>query len=310
MALKYPDMVKTVIGAADLSLRADIGESILVKSIYVRSVSDIYATLRIEKTTVGFFRVAPTFGNHLVFPRRFTDDGATVVSSIDRNLLESLFEKGIFKGYPVGEGETLVITGVSGANDIKAVVYDIYDPGDKKPEDPNGSKSKEYFFINYGDTGAVIDTAGDYLYKRSRNPVEFPAFPYAVDVPAKTTITLHGICGKEVGVRNATPATAIYSRYLKMVREREVLFDKDRNGFLMDYSNVSGAIATRVAGGTSQIGDQSSIDPRPFLLFTEPLNFEAGEELNIYMTTVEPVDGSSIAVDYQVIGLIETVVRE
>jgi hypothetical protein len=46
------------------------------------------------------------------------------------------------------------------------------------------------------------------------------------------------------------------------------------------------------------------------LFFHEPLVFEAGEELNIYVTTVEPVDGSSIGIAYQVLGLIQTVKRE
>jgi hypothetical protein len=46
------------------------------------------------------------------------------------------------------------------------------------------------------------------------------------------------------------------------------------------------------------------------LFFPEPLVFEAGEELNVYVTTVEPVDGSVIGIAYQVIGMIQTVKRE
>jgi hypothetical protein len=301
MALKEPLMVKTVIGSGDLSLRADVGESLLIKGIRVYAASAGYVTLKIEKTTVGFFRVSNTHGNHLFFP---------AVNVEKRNLLDLLFERGIFTGYPVGEGETFYLTGANASTDIKQVIYEIYDPGDQTPDKPNGSKSREYFYINYADTGDDIDSAGDQLYDHCLNPVEFPAFPFGVDVPAKTTITIHGICGKEVGVRNSTPATAIYTRYLKMVKEREVLNDEDRNGILFDYSNVTGNAGTYYAGGRSDIGNFDHLDNRMPLFFPEPLVFEAGEELNVYVTTVEPVDGSVIGIAYQVIGMIQTVKRE
>ena len=306
MALKQPYMVKNVVGTHDLQLTADVGKSLLVKGVYVKATTASYVTLRIEKTTVGYFRVAAANGNHLNFPV-IRDDGGAIVAAQRENLLDYLYRIGIFKGYPVGEGERFVVMGADGANDMKAVVYEEWDAGDKKPEDPNGSKSKEYFFINYGDTGASIILPGDRLYNTQISPVEFPAFPFGADVPAKTEIVIHGICGKEVGVRNATPATAIYSRYLKLVYEREVLFDSDRNGLLFDYSTVLGTSVTRMGGGLSVIGNFDHLDPRYPLLFPEPLVFSSGEELNIYMTTVEPVDGSFISQTHQVIGLIETV---
>jgi hypothetical protein len=301
MALKEPLMVRTVTGSADLTLQAKVGESLLIKGIKVFASSAEYVTAKIEKTTVGYFRVSNTYGNHLFFPK---------VGTSTKNLLDLLYEKGIFTGFPVGEGETFVLSGANGSGDVKQVIYEIWDAGDKKPEDPNGSKSKEYFILNYGDTGVTIDAAGDFRYGRSLIPVEFPQFPFGADVPAKTTVELYGICGKEVGVRNSTPATAIYTQRLKMVKERIVLHDEDRNGFLFDYSNVTGSAGTYTAGGRSNIGNYDHLDDRLPLFFSEPLMFEAGEELNIYVTVAEPVDGSSIALPYQVITLIEKVRRE
>lgn len=309
MAIREPLMSKTVMGAADLTLRADVGESLLIKGIYALATIATYATLRIEKTTVGFFRVDNTVGNHLSFPRQ-NDASAVVTPYLPRNLLDLLYNVGIFTGYPIGEGETFTLTGLTNAADIKSVLYEIHDAGDKKPEDMNGSRSKEYFFVNYGDTGAVIDTAGDQRYDNPLNPVEFPAFPYLGDVPAKTTITLHGVCGKEAGVRNATPVTAIFTQYLKFVREREVLFDKDRLGLIFNYSMPLGTSVTRLGGGQSVIGNYDHIDTRMPYFFTTPLEFTSGEELNVFVTTVEPVDGSNIAAVNQVIGLIETVRRD
>jgi hypothetical protein len=308
MALKVRDQVKIQLGATVLQLKADPGESFLVKGIKIYSAAGTYATLKTEKTTVGYFRIDETYGNHLAFSQ-IKDSAIALAPHLPFNLLDLLWNLGIFKGYPIAEGETFVLSGAEGAGDIKVVVYDIYDAEDQKNTAPNGSKALEYMLINYGDTGAAIAAAGDNRYDNPLNPVEFPQFPYAADVPAKTQISIHGILGSEVGVRDATPATAIYTRYLKLVKDREVLFDEDRNGLPFDFSTVSGAAGTKAAGGHSWIGNYTHVDPRMPLIFADPLLFDAGDELNIYATTVEPVDGSTIAVAYQVLAMIETIKR-
>lgn len=301
MALREPLMYAYAYGTSGLALRADVGESLLVKNVYVYSPTDEWVTLRIEKTTVGFFRISETYGTHLHFP---------IGNEKPKNILGLCYDLGIFTGYPVAEGETFYVLPLSSASSIIAVEYQIYDAGDKKAEDPNGSKSKEYFFINYGDTGAAISAAGDHLYDRCLNPIEFPAFPFAADVPAKTRITIHGICGKEVCVYNSTPALAIHTNYLRLVYERMVLFDKDRNGIIFRATEPEASAGTYAGRGYSKIGNFDHLDRRPPLIFESPLTFDSGEELNIYVNVSEPVDGSSIPTAYQVIGLIETVKRE
>ena len=67
MGLKNAFMVKTVLGDTDLELKADPGESFLIKDIRIYNPATAYATLQIEKTTVGYFRVNGTLGSHLPF---------------------------------------------------------------------------------------------------------------------------------------------------------------------------------------------------------------------------------------------------
>lgn len=309
MGIKSPIMFQTKTGAADLELKANPGESIRVHDVFMNTGTDGFVTVQIEKTTVGYFRVGTTYGNHLFFPQG-RDSSSVLTHKLPLSLLGLLAQRGIFKGYPVAEGETFRLKNNGQADEHKVVLYSVHDAGDNKAEDENGSKANKYFFINYGDTGAAIAAAGDQLMDTTRNPAEFPSFPFAADVPAKTTVHLHGILGKEVGVRNATPATAIYTSFLKIVRGREVMHDALREGIPFDFSDVAGAAGTKFGGGYSLIGDYSSVDPRLPLFFDTPISFLGGEEVNVYVTTVEPVDGSTIAQDYQTIGLIETIERE
>jgi len=309
MALKIANQVKTQKGATALTLQADPGEAFMVKGIKAYTAAGTYLTIKIEKTTVGYIRIDQTYGNHLAFPMA-RSLGAALDILLPKNLLDSLFALGIFKGYPIAEGESLVITGAEGAADIKSVLYDIMEPGDIKNTDPNGSKSLEYFMISYGDTGAAIAAAGDAHLDNPLCPAEFPAFPFGKEVPSKNEILLHGILGSEIAVVNATPALAIHTQYLKLLKDREVLMDEDRNGILFDFSNATVAAGTYKGGGQSLIGAMHHLDPRPPLMFEEPLVFDEGDELNAYITVAEPVDGSTITALNHVIGFIETVRRK
>jgi len=309
MALKARNQVKTVFGVADLTLTAHPGESFLVTGIKIYSAAGTFATLKIEKTTVGYFRIDPTYGNHLSFHRAKTLAGV-VGLAVPKNLIQYLIELGIFKGYPVAEGESFVVQGAANAADVKTVQYDIFDGEDHKATDPNGSKATEYLMIAYGDTGAVIDAAGDSLLDNPLTPAEFPRFPFAAEVPSKSEILVHGILGSEVAVCNATPALAIHTKYLKLVKDREVLFDEDRNGIPFDASATVVAEGVFFGHAHSLVGGFSTMDPRPPLMFPEPILFDQGDELNAYITAVEPVAASSIALLNQVIGFIQTVRRK
>lgn len=68
MGLREKFMVKQVYGNTDLTLQAATGKSLLVKNIFVFNPASSYLTIKIEKTTVGYFRVGGNLGNHLPLP--------------------------------------------------------------------------------------------------------------------------------------------------------------------------------------------------------------------------------------------------
>ncbi len=67
MAIKSRRNFKTVLGAADLTLTANTGESILVRDVKIFEPTAQYANFLIQRTSVGYFRVASLLGNHLHF---------------------------------------------------------------------------------------------------------------------------------------------------------------------------------------------------------------------------------------------------
>jgi len=358
MALRQPFALKTIVGDDPPELKADSGEAFLIKDIQIWRATSSYITARIEKSTVGYFRIKGPYGSHQEFRRGAAqhshtirvDGGAPGITTRDarirdtanRNrrfalkiddslgvdvhdetealmfsgyhtvptLLAYLGEKGIFKGFPVAEGQTFTISGMERADSVTMIVYEIYDPEDITAEQENGSRSKEYLFLNYGTTGAAITTPGDALYDTPVSPAEFPDFPYGKVVPAKYEIDIHGICGSPRAPAENATGNYLYTQFIKMVKEREVLFDEDRNGILfMDNLVNNESQIDRTADGFTLIGNLSAYDNNPPLMFPVPLTYLPGDELNIYLTTAGSGSGLSIAADEQEITLIEKVRR-
>lgn len=67
MALKQKVMYKTVRGNTNLELKADPGESFLIKDVYIYNPATNYASFFIQNTTVGYWRVGGVLGSHLPF---------------------------------------------------------------------------------------------------------------------------------------------------------------------------------------------------------------------------------------------------
>ena len=334
MALKQPFALKTVLGTDDVQLKADSGEAFLIKDILIRGATASYITARIEKSTVGYFRIKGPFGSHQEFRRGHAqhshtirlDDGSGVAvdhhaplrdsSNVNRDLLLGmkeaptgdvydevqalmwsgfhhnptllayLGERGIFKGFPVAEGQTFTIEGMKRSDSITMIIYEIYDPEDISAEQENGSRSKEYMFLNYGTCAGNIVAPGDDLYDTPVSPAEFPDFPFGKVVPAKYEIDIHGICGSPRCPGENDGAAYIYTKFIKFVKEREVLFDEDRNGILfMHPSTKVDSGIDQTAEGFTLIGNFSAYDNNPPLMFPVPLTFLPGDELNIYLTT-------------------------
>lgn len=293
MGLVNEYMVKNAIGKTagqTLELEADPGQSFLVKDVMLDNNDNSYTDFTVDKAMVGRFRTRSVLGNHLGFPYGMTrpfDVGATFRSRPQKTLLGLLGELGIFTGFPVAEGQKLVISPSTAAyylGDI-SIVYEEYEGGDITSEQENGSESTEYFIVNYGDTGAVITAAGTYHVNEQNSPTEFPAFPYGKVVPAKTEIDLIGILASDAYAWDIAGLIS-YTTYLKLVRERTVLFDDDRNGLLFKGGAPNVNDTDVFYGlGSSKIGNYSDVDIKKPFIFPTPITFGAGEELNMYISS-------------------------
>jgi len=227
-----------------------------------------------------------------------------------KTVIGDLIGKAIMGGYPVVEGEKFTITGAKQADAIVLVLYEIYEPDDIKADDLNGSQSKEYTFVQYGNTGDVINISGDSLYDQCQTPATFPDFPFGKDVPAKHKITQIALLASDFAPKGNTGTSYTHTKFLKFICNREVLFDEDRNGLLLlgpTGVNVGGR--DRVAEGQSIIGNYSSVDMRPPLFFPEPLEFLPGDELLVYLTTEKTGAGHSISIAAQELAIIQKVER-
>ncbi len=270
----------TASGGGDLSAAA--GKSLLVKLIYcIASSSDTYLTLSVDRVTVGFYRVKGRAGNQI---------SPLLDAYITPHIMEFLTSKNVNVSIPVGEGQTFTVSRYAETGNV-IIVYDEYDAADIQPTMPNGSDSKEYTFMQYM-SSSVTPTASQLIaLDTSLSPSEFPDFPCGKNVPAGHKITLLGLCGHPFTTGDTGP-NAWGTTFLKLTREREVLFDPDRNGIPFDGQDAT-ATADAYECNFSLIGacvdvlKDSSVKTVGFpLMFDPALVFGEGEELNIELAGV------------------------
>jgi hypothetical protein len=307
MAIKQQLAIKTVTGTTQLKITAKPGESLLVKDIHVYNTAANYVTLKIDKTTVGYFRTGGPLGNHIPFLKRkgtISGDSGESLGSPEETALGLLARLGIFTGYPVGEGETFMVETTQNASTIISVEYEIHDAEDIKPDMPNGTKATRYSFMNYGHTGDAIAAAGTYLYDTSSSPDEFPAFPFGKTVPAKLNAKIHAMFASDVTIIGNATTKYVKTAYIKMVKDRETLFDEDRNGIPFFSAPVGTTDSvTYVAQGYSLIHNNSDVDFEQPLIFNPALEYTQGDELNIYITTEAGSSNPDFTTALQEIGL-------
>lgn len=288
--LKQSNCIKRAATTKAFSLHADTGESFLITAIFCGATAvTTDPTLRVDRKTVGFYRANAQGRSHL----GHMDD-----TFIPMNLMKWLMSKGINMSIPVAEGQTFVIDrGDSDTGDV-VVVYDMYDAADIRADMVNGTDSKEYNFIQYMTAAEVLKAAKDYELKVSLSPGEFPDFPCGAVVPAKHKIDILGVAGMPVCVGNDTNYTA--TTYLKLIKDREILFDEDRVGIPF-FATAANPVGTFRKVHFSLIGDCVSIasglsDPSYGLplLFDPPLHFESGEELLVYLSCI--IDAGAVEI--------------
>lgn len=290
--LLQANMVKRITTSGGGELEAKTGESLRVKRIEcVPSTSDDYLTINVDRVTLAFYRIQGKSGNQL---------GTLHNLFLKGNIMEFLTAQGVNVTIPVAEGQTLNVSRADEAGDV-VLIYDRYSAGDVKDTDPNGSAGKVYTFLQYAVVGDTPVADGSYHINTALTPSEFPDFPCDRVVPALLTIELLGIAAAAFHQGEAYN-TAFESNYLKLVRNREVLFDTDRNGIPFEGVHLD-ATETLYKSDLSLIGSGAEIllsedfrgdvlvdaarTPGNPLMFNPPLKFSAGEELSAYLTVTK-----------------------
>lgn len=262
MGLIEPLMVKTenVLTTASMEIEAEADESLLIKRVAEQPAEDIlYTTLKTRKTSVGYFYNGAVNANHLE---------AWCLGMTNGNIIDQMIAKGMMVGYPVAEGEKFSVSNPhAGTNQIQAF-YETYEAGDMLKEMPNGSKADEYDFVNYGTNTSAMTASAFGEATESRNPTEFPAFPFGEDVPAKTEIELWAFLVLNYDPTGAVATTRDEVRFLRLTREREVLWDKDLQGIYLTQG------MTQESWGCGRQAPVQKVN-----WFPKPLVFGPGEEL-------------------------------
>lgn len=280
--LRQGNCVKRITASGGGDLQADSGESFLIKGIQGEpSGNDTYLTLRVDRKTVGVYRLGGRAGNHLSY---YTE------GNFKNNLMEFLVNAGVNVFIPVAEGQIFTVSRYAETGDV-IILYDIFDGGDMRKDMPNGSDAKEYTFLQYMDATGTLTASGDLTINTSLSPAEFPDFPCGKVVPARHTIDILGIAGSPVGDKT-TGDNYYLSSYLKLVKDRETLFDEDRNGIpfgskkpeedAVQYRTALSLIGDCVMNSYSQAYELLAMP----LMFDPALHFVAGEELLVYVSMV------------------------
>ncbi len=280
--LLQANKVKRITASGGGDLQAVAGRSLLVKRIYcIASTNDTYFTLRVDRVTVGIYRVKGRAGNHI---------SSILVGYALKNIMEFLAENGINVSIPVAEGQTFNVSRYAETGNV-IIVYDEYDSGDMIATMPNGSAASEYVFLQYMSSSETPTASQDILFDTSLSPAEFPDFPCGKVVPANHEITLLGLVGHPFTTGAAGP-NAWGTSFVKLVREREVLFDDDRNGipfdgqdaaatadaYMCNFSLIGACVPVLLDSAVKAIGLP--------LLFTPPIVFGEGAELNMYLSGI------------------------
>jgi len=280
--LLQANMVKRITASGGGDLEAKAGESLRVKRIEcIPSTNDTYLTVRVDRVTTAYYRVKGKSGNHLATNR---------VDYLKRNIMEFLESKGVNVTIPVAEGQTLNVSRYAETGNVM-IVYDRFSAGDVLATDPNGSESNAITFLQYASIGTTPTAAGDHKLDTAITPSEFPDFPCGKVVEARHTVELLGVAGCPFNDAKAGPHGAATS-FMKFVKDREVLFDTDRNGIPFDDQDANataldyGGKFSMIGPGTEILVDTNVIMPGDPLMFEPALRFEAGSELNVYLTLV------------------------
>ena len=258
MALKNKFMVKADLGTEDFTLKADEGESFLVKDILFADSGTEFSEILVDRMSILAITTLNAQLNQNWF--HFAD--------IDRKgIIKILQEAGLWKGIPIASGQTLTVKTNYDSDKRCMVIYEIHDEEDITSDMENGTKSKEYLFINYGTNASAIAAAGYGDFDKPILPSEYMNFPFGDAVPSGHEVDLISVMTNRL---SRDTLTVLGLPWTKLIRGREVLFDPDRQGI------YTGSGQSLWGWGGREFKDQQQVS-----LLPEPLTFKAGEELTI-----------------------------
>lgn len=245
MAVIEPFLMKRVTSGS-ISLK-EVAKALLIKDVRVlnpAAASD-YVTITIDGTAMNVIPV------HLL-PYKVYGDSF-------KNLWEYVREKiPELPNIKVLAGEELTVSS-SGTFDVLEMIYETHDPGDFRPGEAGTKTSDTQLFCVTAYNSSAISASGWNTFDAQLEPTITPDYPVLARIPANRLIQIAGIAVYNT-VSGSTTAT-----YLRIWDEEKVLFDPDKNGFLIDASKAN--MLDPYATITRQNGSQSAV---MFFRFDEP----------------------------------------
>lgn len=277
MALRYVHQIKRITASGGGTLQADQDESFLIRGIYCNpSSNDDYITVYVQGTAVGKFRVKGLSGNHLAYP-------AMQVNQAYEGVVPNLFEYARSIGFPldipIASGETLTISRYAETGDV-CVLYDVFDAGDIRPDQDNGSRANKRRYIHYGTNTSAI-TSSPAGVNKSLIWSGGSGFPFdGSSVAERNIYRVKAILGCPCTGGDGS-ANKGYTTHLVLISDNNYLFDEDRNGlpFLSDSSYTTDATGYKEVA--SVIGALTAEHPKPALVLDPPLEFPEGKQLTV-----------------------------
>jgi len=279
MALRERKMMKHITGSGGGTLVAEAGESFRVTDVFcLASGNDTYLNLLVDGKTVNKIRVAGKSGSHLPYP--VVKTAQLYEGEIRGGLFAALRSLGFDLTIPVPAGSTFAVSRYAEAGDV-CIVYDRYDPGDVKPDEPNGPLAKILRYLHYAENAEAI-TASPVTFGTSLIWTGMDKWPIdGTAVPTGFTIRMHGIlaapCAHGSGAANKG-----YTTHLLVYREGDMLFDsRDQVGIPLKGNSAATADSADYTPLASVIGPFTATQPKPGLMLAPPLDFVQGDKVTI-----------------------------
>lgn len=268
MALLKNNMSVRGIGVTPLSLTMPAGRSARITDINLFSFDHAAENvlITIDRKTIQHF--AMPIDEYLV--RRQPQNGVN-------SIYQRMREYGLIDPIPLAEGQTLTINAQTATDEIE-LVYDLYDGGDVRADEKNGSEGKIYQLFQVISNSVAKAASGDVDLDQSDISSVFPRFPGGEVVPPGTTMTLRALFGNANAGRVGAPLD-YYTTALKLMRNREDILSQDMSGMTWrgnEFYDVSGYAYQTLRGRMSS----GRLIPRAEVcVINPPIVFAPGDEL-------------------------------